>query len=406
MRDILAHIIETNIKDNDEYKEIQESLKRLNKSKNKSFFSGIEKKINNNLKEWNIEANFKINEISESDLLKNLIQISFKDGNLNGDTFNLDRYGSGFQRSVIFELLKEASSFSGKKDNKSNDFTLLLFEEPEAFLHPTQQENLAYSLKKITKTGYQVFITTHSSTFVGKSSGSLEQIRRLAKNEDGISSVYYLSKDNLIRMDEMNSAWEEVLKNKVFTQGANSSNDIGDKDAYRYRIWIDSERASIFFADKVLLVEGETEKALFNYLLADKWNDLSKEHIFILNVLGKYNIPRYMNLLSEFRIPFGILIDGDQTKKKEEEREKHRTVNEYISEHRKDITCVLGEHYVFDGDLEEMLETEKPQRSRDDLKPIYILEWIINSSDKEKEKKLSSLREIFCKVLGINSKKR
>ncbi len=403
LRDILAHIIEKNIRNNEKYQQIQKGLMALNQSNNGTIFSEIEKAINKNLNEWNIEASFSINEISESDLLKNLIMVSFKDKNISNESFGLDRFGSGFQRSVIFELLQEASNFHNKNSNSDGNFTLLLFEEPEAFLHPAQQENLLKNLQRIAKNGGQVFITTHSSTFVGKCSGSLAQIRRLSKASDGNSKVYYLSKDNLTKMYEMNESWSVFLQ-QVLSNSKESVNDIENKDKYRYQIWIDAEKAAMFFADKVLLVEGETEKVLFNYLLSNKWSDLSIERVFILNVLGKYNIPRYMNLLSEFGIPFGILFDSDQTKINDVEREKHRKINEYIQEHRKKIECVLGEHCVFSGDLEAMLGVPKPSQGRGDLKPINILEWIINDSRKGKQNKLQELREIFCKVLGINEK--
>lgn len=41
-------------------------------------------------------------------------------------------------------------------------------------------------------------------------------------------------------------------------------------EKYRYQLWLDSEKASMFFAERVVLVEGATEKALFNYLLANQ----------------------------------------------------------------------------------------------------------------------------------------
>ncbi|MGB5018283.1 MAG: hypothetical protein WBO66_00985, partial [Candidatus Moraniibacteriota bacterium] len=58
---------------------------------------------------------------------------------LLGDTaFDLDRFGHGFQRSVIYELIRIAPNFQDEKEAKKKEFdpnfTLLLFEEPEAFL--------------------------------------------------------------------------------------------------------------------------------------------------------------------------------------------------------------------------------------------------------------------------------
>jgi putative ATP-dependent endonuclease of OLD family len=64
----------------------------------------------------------------------------------------------------------------------------------------------------------------------------------------------------------------------------------------------------------VLLVEGASEKALFNCLLATEWHDLTVNRLCVVDVFGKYNIHRFMALLEAFGIPHGVILDGDDGK--------------------------------------------------------------------------------------------
>jgi len=62
-----------------------------------------------------------------------------------------------FIHSLIYTLIRLSAKFtddrpSSKKKDFAPEFTLLLFEEPEAFLHPSQQDRLNASLRLLAKT--------------------------------------------------------------------------------------------------------------------------------------------------------------------------------------------------------------------------------------------------------------
>jgi predicted ATP-dependent endonuclease of OLD family len=72
----------------------------------------------------------------------------------------------------------------------SPTFNLILFEEPEAFLHPNQQENMAYQLRTLSKlSDHQVFITSHSPNFLDKAHENLLEIIRV-KRDFGITCIH------------------------------------------------------------------------------------------------------------------------------------------------------------------------------------------------------------------------
>jgi predicted ATP-dependent endonuclease of OLD family len=72
----------------------------------------------------------------------------------------------------------------------------------------------------------------------------------------------------------------------------------------------------MFFAKKVILVEGDTEKFIIpfcSYKLAalNKKYDLSMQNICVVECGGKNNIHVFMRVLNRFKIPYVVLHDVD-----------------------------------------------------------------------------------------------
>jgi predicted ATP-dependent endonuclease of OLD family len=82
----------------------------------------------------------------------------------SGNDIPLSSRGDGFRRITMmsyFEYLAETERTDATQQ------IIFGFEEPETFLHPSAQDNLLYKLNSLTENGYQVIISTHSSTIVG-----------------------------------------------------------------------------------------------------------------------------------------------------------------------------------------------------------------------------------------------
>lgn len=145
-----------------------------------------------------------------------------------------------------------------QKKDFNPDYTLLLFEEPEAFLHPSQQDVLFRSLKELgSNLGQQVIVSTHSSHFVGKSVDDITSILRLHRSEQ-----------HTVGHQLTPSKLQDVLENNLIaarTFGEDQSPDFDEHirisdEELKYFLWLDSERSSLFFARHVLLCEGASEK--------------------------------------------------------------------------------------------------------------------------------------------------
>ena len=123
------------MKNSEAYSSIEAAFKDLNTEANleNGFLSKIATPINNALSEWNVKLDLSLNPVSTVDISKNLVKPSFIDMMLGSEGFELDSFGHGFQRSVIFELIKLSSSFKEEKKIEKKefnpDFNLILFEE-------------------------------------------------------------------------------------------------------------------------------------------------------------------------------------------------------------------------------------------------------------------------------------
>ncbi|SIQ30440.1 ATP-dependent endonuclease [Aquipseudomonas alcaligenes] len=411
LRDMLNFMFKQLVASSAAYKALEGAFGALNDEARgeQGFLSRISGPINDAISHWGVRFDMGVNPISPEEITKNLVRHGFVDAMLGDTVFALERYGHGFQRSFLYELMKLAPTFVEVKSNEKkgfdSDFTLILFEEPEAFLHPSQQENMGFNLRRLGgAVGQQVLITTHSSTFVGKAADDLCQIVRV-RREDGVSTAAQIPREklsgvlgegaslvNALRafVDDQTVGEEQKGAARDLLKGAPDDEEIAaQEERFRYQLWLDSERASMFFAERILLVEGATEKALFTYLLARDWNHLARHRIAVVDVLGKFNFHRYMALLGGFSVPYGMMLDDDNDKN------HHRAINEML------VSRALGGSVaapvLLKGCMEHFLGVKLP--GRDDKKPVEILK-ALEGNIIQKER-LLALYESFVKALAL-----
>lgn len=414
LRDMLNLMLKRVISDSPAFKEVEGAFGKLNDEArgDEGFLSKISRPINAAIEQWEIRFDMGVNPISPEDITKNLVRHGFVDAMLGDAAFGIERYGHGFQRSFLYELIKLAPSFTEvKKSEKKEfdpDFTLILFEEPEAFLHPAQQENMAYHLRRLgAGDAQQVIVTSHSPVFVGKVADDLCQLVRVRRVK-GSSLIGQVTRDDLKTVLGKGlelKQWVETYVSDVsvpenqkkdakdmLTHAATDDDAARQEERFRYQLWLDSERASMFFADRVLLVEGATERALFGWLLARDWHGLTRHRIAVVDVMGKYNFHRYIALLEAFGIPYGLMLDDDNDK------QHHKVVNEMLK--KKVGSNCLAEAVFVPGCLETFLG--KNLSGRNDQKPVQVLKEI-DAGGIAKEK-VDELLQLFLKSLALDAK--
>jgi len=296
---------------------------------------------------------------------------------------DLTGFGQGLQRHLIFVLIKLSTNYKEApvpKDRKEfyPEFNLVLFEEPEAFLHPSQQEALNQSLKEISaEATEQVLISTHSSHFVSKNADDIPTIIKLRK-EGPKTNIHQLSRPGLDDLLKEN----EELKLILGKQPKGKELDI---ESFWYSLWLDPDRCCSFFADLALICEGASEKVLLDLLIKEGKIQLAGKRLYILHSAGKENIHRYMNLFCKLGIRHSVLFDGDN------DSERHQKINEFIHKSKNEFTNKI---HQFSSDFEDFLKIDAAEDGRN--KPLNVL-WHYRNA-RISQDRIDALAEI---VTGI-----
>jgi len=279
---------------------------------------------------------------------------------------------------------KEKKSVKDKKEFFSN-FLLILFEEPEAFLHSSQQEILNQSLKDLScEESQQALISTHSVHFVSRNIDNLPSILKLYK-QNGETQVFQITDSELKNILIANKELKSILNQPI------EAKDL-DLEAIRYSLWLDPDRCCAFFVNFVLICEGASEKVLIDYLIKNKEINLIDKEVYILNALGKENIHRYMNLFKELGIKHSVLYDVDNNQGKQEK------INQFLENNNNDFTNKID---FFDKTLEDFLGVEKITDPRKNWKKPLNIMWHYQNN-KIKTEIIKKFKEKIEKLLSRN----
>ncbi len=390
LRDMINFVMQKVIGNSSSFSDLQLSFKTFNdKFKEESSKDGfslneLANDINNNFIEWDIKFGLDINTITTDNIVKNLISHYVEDNQLNGQRVPISSFGQGLQRHLIYTLIRVGAKYMDKKQEKKKEFspdlTIILFEEPEAFLHPAQQELLNVNLKKWSEDmDQQILCSTHSSIFVSKNIESLPSLLKVIRDK-GKTEIYQIKKEALNDLFTENNSMFKMFSdiiadpavpqdiiNKIKNIGLGSNETKDDlkleEESLKYFLWLDGERSASFFAKHVFICEGATEKIFLDHLLNTKWDYLKAKHIYFLDAMGKYNIHRYMNLFGKLGIHHSIIFDKDLDK------DIHNFINKFIENNKNGFTKHI---YSFDKDIENFIGIITPP-TRKDLKPLNIM---------------------------------
>ncbi len=231
--------------------------------------------------------------VSPADVELKAPRTTFEVAVLDGATTTaVERQGHGFQRTLLIsalQLLAQSSAASAE------GVICLAVEEPELFQHPIQAQTFAKVLRSLAENAnkrIQVTYATHSPYFL--EARHFDQVRRLTRSSDEIPVVT----GQFATVDDV----------KTQLNGTVNADQVG-----RHLDGIVTNRLSVaLFAARVLLVEGETEVAVF-YGIGDRdaVGRLESQGLSIISAGGKGGIPLTHAILTCLGIPTYALFDGD-----------------------------------------------------------------------------------------------
>lgn len=194
-------------------------------------------------------------------------------------------HGHGVIRQALFNFLgivKNDLPTNNNAENTSKDF-IILFEEPEVYLHPKAINLLRKVLYELcSNSPFQIICASHSPSLIDISKPHTTLVR-LIRDENGVTNLFQVGEDLFSSTNE--------IKNKV--QMINR---------------FDPNICESFFSDEVILVEGDTEAIVVREILERKYPD---KDIFVVNTGSKNNIPFFQKIFNHFNIKQHIIHDSD-----------------------------------------------------------------------------------------------
>jgi len=393
LRNILEFVVKKVVRKSGSFEKLSTAFEEFNERFQKETdiegysIAKLNKEINSEIEGWGTSFGLEINQIKPDEIIKNLIRHYLVDKNMPDQEMDLTAFGQGLQRHLIYVLIKLSAKYKespAPKERKefAPNMNLILFEEPEAFLHPSQQEIMNNSLKEVSMgVSEQVLISTHSSHFVSKNSDDIPSMIKLRK-EITETEICQITKSDLEDLMKENKELKSILGKSI------TSKDL-DLESFWYSLWLDPDRCCAFFADLVLICEGASEKVLLDLMNKEKKISFGNKRIYILNSAGKENIHRYMNLFHKLGIFHSVLFDGDN------DREKHAKINEFIQKNKNSFSLNI---HQFENEFEDFLEIEKIQNKWE--KPLNVL-WHYKNN-KIKNTKIEELEKIILNLLPKN----
>lgn len=198
---------------------------------------------------------------------------------LVADSFEIEHNGLGFNNLIFMAVV-----LSELAKNPTASYRGLIIEEPEAHLHPQLQAVLLRYLETIKavegEKPVQLFVTSHSPNFA--SIASLDSLACLVDTGEGVETFFPRA-----------ITFEKGKREKL----------------ERY---LDVTRAELFFARRVIFVEGAAELMLLSVLAEKCGQNLRQNGVSLISVEG-LNFDSFLPLFGAkaLKIPVAVVTDAD-----------------------------------------------------------------------------------------------
>lgn len=304
---------------------------------------------------------FKENYYNEYNRFTKLLKKNFKDVDMSEQLFfestNQDndrqktfkRMGEGFKR--LFVILFYAFN---------PQYKIIFIDEPETHLHPSVVKRFLMILES-ENTNNQIFITTHHRSLID--ARHFQKIWRVSRNENRSTVVH------------------RINKNKI--------------DTNRLIQEINDDNSGMLFAEKVLLLEGVSDR-IFMREMINRFYEKNKD-IKIVYTGGKGCIDLYADVCELFNIPYAVMLDHDainspslQRIKKFPHFSKRTSLQEKINQLKE------KEIFILEKDLERVYPRKYRYRETKPLTALYVSKKITREDLESREMKV--IRDILERI--------
>lgn len=326
---LLADVAKELKADATRYTEFEEKFGEARKLLRTPGYEALESKIAEQLKKHTGLENIslQLDGLDPINLYKNF-SILFKDAD-TPEVVDSERMGSGVQSALVMSLLQAYREL--RKEN-----ALLLFEEPELYLHPHGRRHLFRLLQELAAGGVQTIYTTHSQDFLELD--SLDSVRIVTKT---VSTGTVVAKPDLTKVK---GDWKKRVKH------------------------VSEPKNEVFFARRVIVVEGPTERLAIRRLAGMMPSPLELDHCdcSVIEAGGKTAIPALISIMAALARPVLAVYDTDSDKTDPNDVATNKRwegeISTAISAHGKAVAWKCEPCFEAEAGLAEPRKSDKPER--------------------------------------------
>lgn len=201
---------------------------------------------------------------------------------LPGNPRPFGSFGHGAQRSAHMALIKLLADLT--QGGARGGTVVLLIDEPELYLHPQAVELLREAFKTLATQGFQIVFSTHSPLLIGRS--------------DVLNtSVVY-----------KNALSCTVVREKLATAAQTIANN-----PHQMEVIFSLENSSyLLFSDRVLIVEGKTEKMILPSVYEIlRGHTLSHDRYCVIEASGTGSVAPIQQVLAAVGFTSKTIVDLD-----------------------------------------------------------------------------------------------
>lgn len=311
------------------FEDLKEQLTVLNeKVKENTELKEIQKQISTYLKKISLDSDdnnkveFLFSKVEETELLKKLSLI------YGNDPINVERNGLGRNNLLYISLIISHLTNSANNNTKVF-FRLVGIEEPESHLHPHLQQHLADNIQSETSENLQLIITSHSTHITSKLDLENTAVLFYDKEANTHKSHYILS---------------------GFADENGKINKAGTETQRYLRRYLDATKSTMFFARKIILVEGISEQLLLpKFFKLHTKKTLEEVGCNLVNVNG-VAFKHFLELIKNgYFIKCLALTDSDSNTRTENRAEDLKTTYQTSNENL--IRVEISTESTFEKDL-------------------------------------------------------
>lgn len=292
LHNLLSFIFDNVRKKSEHYKNAVEELKELSKEMDptdkEGAFGQLMKGLNDVVNDVFPNASINVDtDLTKADSLKPIFGVSMR----SNVTTDVSHQGTGLIRSAVFALLRFHKQRTENEMEIDDRGLIIGFEEPELFLHPNAAENMRRVIYDLAGDTNQIVATTHSPYMIDLSKRPKQILNSYTVGTQDFASVkaFNLTKEFLALQDDEKTRIKMVQK-------------------------IDDYVARVFFAQKVVIVEGDTEDIVFKHTIEVMPEEVKKSigsKYQIIKATGKATMISFIKYLKALGVDLFVVHDED-----------------------------------------------------------------------------------------------